>query len=53
MTGVPSERMKLMAKIKCLWRRVLKDDVDLTTVEFSKVKASVQIILMGSATKIV
>ena len=24
MTGVPSERMKLMAKIKCLWRRVLK-----------------------------
>jgi len=51
-TGVPSERMKLMAKTKGLWRGVLKDDFDLTTVDFSKVKPPVQILLMGSATKL-
>ena len=35
-----------------LWRGVLKDDFDLTTVDFSKVKPPVQILLMGSATKL-
>jgi len=55
-TGVPSERMKLMAKSKGLWKGVLKDDFDLSSIDFSaalaKAKGGLQVLMMGSATKL-
>eukprot|EP00591_Stephanopyxis_turris_P004323 CAMPEP_0195519598 /NCGR_PEP_ID=MMETSP0794_2-20130614/15121_1 /TAXON_ID=515487 /ORGANISM="Stephanopyxis turris, Strain CCMP 815" /LENGTH=589 /DNA_ID=CAMNT_0040648781 /DNA_START=60 /DNA_END=1829 /DNA_ORIENTATION=+ len=57
-TGVPCDRMKLMPKSKGLWKGVLKDDFDLSTINFNaaltKTKNSpLQVLLMGSATKLV
>lgn len=51
-TGVPIDRMKLMPKSKGLWKGVLKDDFDLTSIDYSKCKTPLQILLMGSATKL-
>lgn len=51
-TGVPSDRMKLMPKSKGLWKGVLKDDFDLTSIDYAKCKTPLQILLMGSATKL-
>lgn len=56
-TGVPADRMKLMAKSKGLWKGVLKDEVDLVTFDWaaahSKAGAGgIQLLLMGSATKL-
>jgi len=56
-TGVPADRMKLMAKSKGLWKGVLKDDVDLSSIDFEKALTKAKggplnILLMGSATKL-
>eukprot|EP00545_Synedropsis_sp_CCMP1620_P000670 CAMPEP_0119014026 /NCGR_PEP_ID=MMETSP1176-20130426/9310_1 /TAXON_ID=265551 /ORGANISM="Synedropsis recta cf, Strain CCMP1620" /LENGTH=521 /DNA_ID=CAMNT_0006967161 /DNA_START=115 /DNA_END=1680 /DNA_ORIENTATION=+ len=56
-TGVPADRMKLMAKSKGLWKGVLKDELDLSSIDFAaalaKTKGSpLQILLMGSATQL-
>lgn len=51
-TGVPADRMKIMPKSKGLWKGLLKDDFDLTSIDFSKVKPPVQFLLMGSAAKV-
>jgi len=55
-TGVPAERMKLMAKSKGLWKGVLKDDFDLSSIDWpstlSKSKGDIQVLLMGSAAKL-
>lgn len=54
-TGVPSDRMKLMAKSKGLWKGVLKDDQDLTAIDFeaaSKKNKALQCLLVGSATQV-
>ena len=51
LTGVPADRVKLMAK--GLWKGILKDDVDLTTIDWTpKGNKPLQITLMGSATKL-
>lgn len=49
-TGVPMERMKIMPKSKGLWKGVLKDTVDLSTLQLSSIKPPIQILMMGSAT---
>lgn len=49
-TGVPMERMKIMPKSKGLWKGVLKDTLDLSTLNLSAIKAPIQILMMGSAT---
>lgn len=51
-TGVPADRMKLMPKSKGLWKGVLKDNFDLTSINYAKVKMPIQILLMGSAAKL-
>lgn len=51
-TGVPADRMKLMPKSKGLWKGVLKDNFDLTSIDYAKVKMPIQILLMGSAVKL-
>ncbi len=52
-TNVPLDRMKLMPKSKNLWKGILKDDFDLTSIDYSKVKPlPIQILLMGSAAKL-
>lgn len=51
-TGVPVDRMKLMPKTKGLWKGILKDDFDLTSIQYQKVKTPIQILLMGSASKL-
>lgn len=51
-TNVPEDRMKLMAKSKGLWKGVLKDDFDLTSLDWSKPKPPIHIMLMGSAAKL-
>ena len=52
-TNVPTERMKLMPKSKGLWKGILKDDFDLTSIDYTKVKpVPIQILLMGSAAKL-
>ena len=50
-TGVPADRMKLMAKSKGLWKGILKDDVDLTAIDWKSIaaKGKIQMLLMGSA----
>lgn len=49
-TGVPAERMKIMPKSKGLWKGVLKDTVDLSTLKLSSIKPPIQMLMMGSAT---
>ncbi|KAL7532337.1 hypothetical protein ACHAWF_004100 [Thalassiosira exigua] len=49
-TGVPAERMKLMPKSKGLWKGVLKDDADLSSLNLSKINPPIQMLMMGSAT---
>ena len=53
--------MKLMPKSKGLWKGILKDDFDLTSIDYTKVvksssssgnNNSIQILLMGSASKL-
>ncbi len=52
-TNVPVDRMKLMPKSKGLWKGILKDDFDLTSIDYSKVNPQpIQIMLMGSAEKV-
>lgn len=52
-TNVPVDRIKLMPKSKNLWKGILKDDFDLTSIDYSKVKPlPIQIFLMGSAAKL-
>ena len=51
-TGVPVERMKVMPKSKGLWKGVLKDDFDLSTIDYSKIKAPLQLLLMGTAERL-
>ncbi|GAX15667.1 ubiquitin carboxyl-terminal hydrolase 14 [Fistulifera solaris] len=52
LTGVPAERVKLMAKTKGLWKGVLKDDFDLGSVDWKSLKPPIQVLLMGSATQV-
>lgn len=49
-TGVPMERMKIMPKSKGLWKGVLKDTLDLSTLKLASIKPPIQILMMGSAT---
>lgn len=51
-TGVPADRMKLMPKSKGLWKGILKEEFDLTSIDYAKIKQPIQILLMGSATKL-
>jgi len=57
-TGVPADRMKLMAKSKGLWKGVLKDDVDLASIDWAAAQSKagnggkLHMLLMGSATKL-
>jgi ubiquitin carboxyl-terminal hydrolase 14 len=51
-TGVPIDRMKLMAKSKGLWKGVLKDDFDLTSLDWGSVKPPLTVLLMGSGATI-
>eukprot|EP00980_Cylindrotheca_fusiformis_P004068 scaffold880_cov132-Cylindrotheca_fusiformis.AAC.64 len=56
-TRVPADRMKLMAKSKGLWKGVLKDDFDLSSVDFgsavTKAKGGpLNLLLMGSAAEL-
>jgi len=56
-TRVPADRMKLMAKSKGLWKGVLKDDFDFSTIDFanalSKAKGGpLNLLLMGSAAEL-
>jgi hypothetical protein len=57
-TGVPSDRMKLMAKSKGLWKGVLKDDLDLLTIDWASAlsksagNGGLQVLLMGSASEL-
>lgn len=53
-TGVPADRVKLMAK--GLWKGVLKDDFDLTSIDWSAAQhrtPQISVVLMGSATRLV
>mmetsp|Transcript_19138 Transcript_19138/g.41445 ORF Transcript_19138/g.41445 Transcript_19138/m.41445 type:complete len:574 (-) Transcript_19138:161-1882(-) len=49
-TGVPMERMKIMPKSKGLWKGVLKDTLDLTSLKLSGITPPIQMLMMGSAT---
>lgn len=49
-TGVPMERMKVMPKSKGLWKGVLKDTEDLTSLKLSDIPPPIQMLMMGSAT---
>ena len=49
-TGVPMERMKVMPKSKGLWKGVLKDTEDLTSLNLSDISPPIQMLMMGSAT---
>lgn len=56
-TCVPAERMKLMAKSKGLWKGVLKNDFEFSTIDFvnalSKAKGGpLSLLLMGSASEL-
>ena len=56
-TGVPADRMKLMAKSKGLWKGVLKDDVDFASIDWASVQSKagsggIQLLLMGSASEL-
>ena len=49
-TGVPKDRMKIMPKSKGLWKGVLKDAQDLSTLNLSGISPPIQMLMMGSAT---
>ena len=49
-TGVPMERMKIMPKSKGLWKGVLKDTCDLSSLDLSTITPPIQMLMMGSAT---
>lgn len=49
-TGVPAERMKIMPKSKGLWKGVLKDACDLSSLKLSSISPPIQMLMMGSAT---
>lgn len=50
-TGVPTDRMKIMCKSKGLWKGILKDNIDLSTIKFNDYKSKpINLLLMGSAT---
>lgn len=49
-TGVPMERMKVMPKSKGLWKGVLKDTEDLSSLNLSGIAPPIQMLMMGSAT---
>lgn len=51
-TGVPADRMKLMPKSKGLWKGLLKEEFDLTSIDYAKIKPPIQMLLMGSAAKL-
>lgn len=54
-THVPVTRQKILAKSKHLWKGVLKDDVDLTSIDWDTAisKANpLQLLLMGSAEEV-
>ena len=54
-TGVPVSRMKLMAKSKGLWKGVLNDTFDVTSIDWKAAllkQSPLQLLLMGSAEKI-
>jgi ubiquitin carboxyl-terminal hydrolase 14 len=56
-TGVPVDRMKLMAKSKGLWKGVMKDDLDLASLDWQGAvakagSAGIQLLLIGSAAKL-
>jgi len=56
-TRVPADRMKLMAKSKGLWKGVLKDDFDMSSIDFvaavTKAKGGpLNLLLMGSAAEL-
>jgi ubiquitin carboxyl-terminal hydrolase 14 len=48
-TGVPADRMKIMPKSKGLWKGLLKDDFDLSSIDYTSIKPPIQFLLMGSA----
>jgi ubiquitin carboxyl-terminal hydrolase 14 len=53
-TGVPVDRMKIMAKSKGLWKGILKEDGDLSSLDWTAAlkknqSTSLQLLLMGSA----
>jgi ubiquitin carboxyl-terminal hydrolase 14 len=49
-SGVPSERMKVMPKSKGLWKGVLKDTEDLTSLNLASIAPPISMLMMGSAT---
>lgn len=49
-SGVPSERMKVMPKSKGLWKGVLKDTEDLTSLNLAAIASPILMLMMGSAT---
>jgi ubiquitin carboxyl-terminal hydrolase 14 len=49
LTGVPIERMKIMAKSKLLWKGVLKDDMAVDWKTAAAASSPLQLLLMGSA----
>eukprot|EP00539_Tryblionella_compressa_P005064 CAMPEP_0178761580 /NCGR_PEP_ID=MMETSP0744-20121128/16087_1 /TAXON_ID=913974 /ORGANISM="Nitzschia punctata, Strain CCMP561" /LENGTH=566 /DNA_ID=CAMNT_0020416205 /DNA_START=17 /DNA_END=1717 /DNA_ORIENTATION=+ len=56
-TRVPADRMKLMAKSKGLWKGVLKDDFDFSSIDFSAALSKnkggpLNLLLMGSAAEL-
>jgi len=56
-TRVPADRMKLMAKSKGLWKGVLKDDFDFSTIDITKALSKAKggplhLLLMGSASEL-
>jgi ubiquitin carboxyl-terminal hydrolase 14 len=56
-TRVPADRMKLMAKSKGLWKGVLKDDFDFSTIDIAKALSKAKggplhLLLMGSAAEL-
>jgi ubiquitin carboxyl-terminal hydrolase 14 len=56
-TGVPADRMKIMAKSKGLWKGVLKDEENLSSIDWDAAASKagpggLQLLLMGSATKL-
>mmetsp|Transcript_35160 Transcript_35160/g.69305 ORF Transcript_35160/g.69305 Transcript_35160/m.69305 type:complete len:543 (-) Transcript_35160:35-1663(-) len=58
LTGVPPERAKLMSKTKGLWKGILKDDFDLSSINYASALSTAKngqlsIMLMGTADKIV
>jgi len=53
-TQVPADRMKIMSKSKGLWKGVLRNDEDLSKLDWktAAAKGGVQMLLMGSAAQL-